>query len=894
MPSRKRLLFTASSSGLLDKPQTQSRQTSAPTQSLPSKTPKPAPTPIAQTVGGFSTPEGPILVTPGGTPVGSAFVPRGRPGSGRSGDDNGAAAEAARQRALELARIEAARREAVRKAEAEAKRKATAEAKRKAALAQKRLKDILDEKQRMKSREALFAGAGVVKKKKKKGITRRFIGVPERDPKTGAFIRSALITPQRLTLKAPRVVTTKPKPKPSPALKGALAKVVAEKEITPAEFFSLKAAARREGLLGKKDDTRKGVKKGILDLVNKRIQVQRDQVSRPSVQELILKQNIPSNGSKVTSTVTTTEEKPSLFARIVKGPKFLDIDRKPPRQATPAEAKRIQERADAQRRRAAKIEKFSNKVISGLRRIGVREDILNKLKKPTPGFVGSIAKDIFFLPAFSGGAVKRAQQLIRTSAIEEGIKTPKITFKSVIQPDGTTGTFALTNVANKKIITVLKTKPVGGKFSLGKGISAVKTKGGFKFISTTVGAVSTRLKGTAFRVKTIPTKKTVGKGIFRAKLKRSSIKGKLKVKRELKEADLFASINLEKQLAKREFFIKQRKLTLLKRAKIFAGKSKFKPKPSEKTALLGTIQRKGKKLIIQAGKAQFKRVKFGKATKGRFKPTIRGIAKLIPKVKQRKIVIQAGNQLRRQKLVQLKKSLQQAGANIPQSLQSTVKQVTNKVFKKELAKLKVAVKKVPRIGVITSRIRQAKPVTLQTTKTVVQAKTVPLSASKQPIKQKQPLKTKLKLKVVGRTKGKTKIALVTKPRITQKPRLRLRSRLALKTKLKEKVKPRSRTPPFATPRLKPPKSVPPPLFEFLLRQKLLKKRKKRRGRGKDDLVLVEGFTAKALKLRPVKIKPSQIRKFAKKFQTIGIRRRPVFVKAKAKPKMSKIRRKKRR
>ena len=66
------------------------------------------------------------------------------------------------------------------------------------------------------------------------------------------------------------------------------------------------------------------------------------------------------------------------------------------------------------------------------------------------------------------------------------------------------------------------------------------------------------------------------------------------------------------------------------------------------------------------------------------------------------------------------------------------------------------------------------------------------------------------------------------------------------------------------------------LFAFKLKKKG-KKKGKRTPRFTDDIALVEGFTSKILKLAPVKIPKSQLGKFTKRFQTVGLRRKPIII-----------------
>ncbi len=70
--------------------------------------------------------------------------------------------------------------------------------------------------------------------------------------------------------------------------------------------------------------------------------------------------------------------------------------------------------------------------------------------------------------------------------------------------------------------------------------------------------------------------------------------------------------------------------------------------------------------------------------------------------------------------------------------------------------------------------------------------------------------------------------------------------------------------------------VPLRVQEALQRIKKKKKKKVRRS----DIALVQGFTSKALGLKPIKITRANLKRRIKQFQTVGLRRRPVFVRKK--------------
>ncbi len=523
-------------------------------------------------------------------------------------------------------------------------------------------------------------------------------------------------------------------------------------------------------------------------------------------------------------------------------------------------------------------------------------------KKLTPKQVDALGKELFFLPGFVGSFGKQGQALIRQAAIKEGTKNPNIVFKSIIKQGSkgtTTGTVAVSKVLDKRITSLIKTRSVGKKISVGKSISVVKTKKGFQFFDDTLISKTKRLKGKASKVKKVRVKRRV--------LTRGGkrVSGSLKVNKLLKDADLFSSINLEKELANKALRLKNKKLTVIPGVKAKFGKTQLTKSSVKKTPLFATVQRKGNKLLIRAGKAEAKRLKFSKVlsrTQGRFKTTIKGTAKVV-KEKGKKTLVKArpkkdptlfvdlsnekvlvgkvSNKLRRQRLVKLKKSIEQAGANIPQAVLTTQKKVTAKVFKEELGKLKTIVKQSKFRGAVVGRgIKSTAPSSRVTS---TSAKLLQKPAQRQSVAQGQ--RAKQVLRVAAKTRQKARQVPAAKQLTAQRAKSKQRAttvtRLKLKT-LKAKKSRSVRTP--GTPRFPKPFKVPPPLFLFLLKKGVLKRKKKQKKSEKDSFVLVEGFTAKALRLKPVKIKPSQVKKFVKKFQTIGVRRRPVFVKETTKKK----------
>ncbi len=84
----------------------------------------------------------------------------------------------------------------------------------------------------------------------------------------------------------------------------------------------------------------------------------------------------------------------------------------------------------------------------------------------------------------------------------------------------------------------------------------------------------------------------------------------------------------------------------------------------------------------------------------------------------------------------------------------------------------------------------------------------------------------------------------------------------------------------------------PPVVPVTIKEAIRRIRKKKKRAFKSDIALVEGFTAKALGLKHVKITKANLARKVKQFQTIGTRRRPVFVRAKPKTKL--VRRRKKR
>lgn len=59
--------------------------------------------------------------------------------------------------------------------------------------------------------------------------------------------------------------------------------------------------------------------------------------------------------------------------------------------------------------------------------------------------------------------------------------------------------------------------------------------------------------------------------------------------------------------------------------------------------------------------------------------------------------------------------------------------------------------------------------------------------------------------------------------------------------------------------------------------KVKPRKKKRKRKGREDLFIAEGFTARALKLPPIKIPRSKLREAALRTPTLGIRRRPIII-----------------
>lgn len=137
-------------------------------------------------------------------------------------------------------------------------------------------------------------------------------------------------------------------------------------------------------------------------------------------------------------------------------------------------------------------------------------------------------------------------------------------------------------------------------------------------------------------------------------------------------------------------------------------------------------------------------------------------------------------------------------------------------------------------------------------------------------------KTQSKLTTKSITKSITKELNKSLTKQAPKQTTKLSPKLITKLTTKNILK----TPTLRTPRFQPPKTFKtPPLPPFLLPsfEGRKRKRKKKGFSTRGDIALVEGFTAKALKFKPIKIPSQKIPGFAVQFQTIGTRRRPIVI-----------------
>jgi len=159
----------------------------------------------------------------------------------------------------------------------------------------------------------------------------------------------------------------------------------------------------------------------------------------------------------------------------------------------------------------------------------------------------------------------------------------------------------------------------------------------------------------------------------------------------------------------------------------------------------------------------------------------------------------------------------------------------------------------------TSPTTMTKPLTKQKQISGTISKTISKSLNKQLQKQKQRQQQKQRQKELQQQ--------IQKQKQTQKTM----------TKVKTLQKSASKTMMIGmgTPIITPPKQKLPPIIPIPWKVKKLKERRKKIG-FKEDIAVSEGFTARTLGLKPMKIKAKDISKYAGK--SLGIRKAPIIVK----------------
>jgi len=139
-----------------------------------------------------------------------------------------------------------------------------------------------------------------------------------------------------------------------------------------------------------------------------------------------------------------------------------------------------------------------------------------------------------------------------------------------------------------------------------------------------------------------------------------------------------------------------------------------------------------------------------------------------------------------------------------------------------------------------------------------------LSKTKQKTKQRGRLREEEVLKNISRTK----------------PELRQRSKQAtqLRTKQRSELKQRQRTGFFTVPVIPKPRPTDVPIVPvgFIFPPGKSKKKKGTKGRGREDIAITEGFTARTLGLKPIKIPKTSIPGLEKAQKGLGIRRRVII------------------